>query len=116
MIQTQGMARWVGVDTVGGSSYDQWRYGFGVSRSQLMFGGNVFGKGLEYYIEMGWGRGDEYNLTGQSGFMTARLWDAWVKFRPTSNIELKIGQFMLPFTRESLVRPQHQHRGGPISY
>ena len=108
MIQTQGMARWVGVDTVGGSSYDQWRYGFGVSRSQLMFGGNVFGKGLEYYIEMGWGRGDEYNLTGQSGFMTTRLWDAWVKFRPTSNIELKIGQFMLPFTRESLVRPQHQ--------
>jgi len=108
MIQTQGMARWVGVNEAGDSSYDQWRYGFGVSRSQLMFGGNVFGKGLEYYIEMGWGRGDEYNLTGQSGFMTARLWDAWVKFRPTSNVELKIGQFMLPFTRESLVRPQHQ--------
>jgi len=108
MIQAQGMARWLGVNTVGGNDYDQWRYGFGVSRSQLMFGGNAFGKGLEYYLEMGWGRGDLYNLTGQSGFTTARLWDAWVKFRPTSDVEIKIGQFMLPFTRESLVRPQYQ--------
>ena len=108
MIQAQGMARWLGVDTVGGNNYDQWRYGFGVSRSQLMFGGNAFGKGLEYYLEMGWGRGDLYNLTGQSDFTTARMWDAWVKFKPTNDVSIKIGQFMLPFTRESLVRPQYQ--------
>ncbi len=108
MIQAQGMARWLGVDTVGGNKYDQWRYGFGVSRSQLMFGGNAFGKGLEYYLEMGWGRGDLYNLTGQSNFTTTRMWDAWVKFKPTNDVSIKIGQFMLPFTRESLVRPQYQ--------
>ena len=108
MIQAQAMARWLGVNTAGGNDYDQWRYGFGVSRSQLMFSGNAFGNGLEYYLEMGWGRGDLYNLTGQSGFMTARMWDAWVKFKPTSNVDVKIGQFMLPFTRESLVKPQYQ--------
>lgn len=107
LMQSQAMARWVGVATVD-DDHDQWRYGFGTSRAALTFGGNAFGRGLAYYFEMGWGRGDPYNLTGTTTAFTARLWDAWVKFRPTSNSEIKIGQFMLPFSRESLVRPEYQ--------
>ena len=40
--------------------------------------------------------------------MNFRMWDAWLKFRLTSEAGLKIGQFNLPFTRETLVRPSHQ--------
>jgi hypothetical protein len=106
LMQSQAMARWVGVATT--DSFDKWRYGFGMSRSELTFGGNAFGRGIAYYFEMGWGRGDPYNLSSTTAAFTPRLWDAWIKFRPTSNTEIKIGQFMLPFSRESLIRPEYQ--------
>ncbi len=108
LIQSHTMARWLGVNTVGKESYDQWRWGFGMSRAQLSFGGNAFGQGLEYYFEMGWGRADPYNLTGGGKFMSPRMWEAWVKFNLNSELDIKIGQFNLPFTREALVRAPYQ--------
>ena len=108
LVQSQTMARWVGVNTVGGDAYDQWRWGFGMSRAQLNFGGTAFGSGLEYYIEMGWGRSDPYNLTNQGAFFISRMWDAWLKFRLNAEMEIKTGQFMLPFTREGLIKAPYQ--------
>ena len=108
LIQSQMMARWLGVNTVGGNDYDQWRSGFGISRAQLSFGGNAFGQGLEYYFEMGWGRADPYSRTGAGEFMSPRMWEAWLKFKLNSEMEIKIGQFNLPFTREALIRAPYQ--------
>ena len=108
LVQSQTMARWLGVHTVGGNNYDQSRWGFGMSRTQLNFGGTAYGSGLEYYLEMGWGSGDPYNLTGQSSFFTPRMWDAWIKVRLNSEMSIKVGQFMLPFTRESQVAAPYQ--------
>ena len=108
LVQSQTMSRWLGVNTVGGNNYDQWRWGFGMSRAQLNFGGTAFGSGLEYYMEMGWGRADPYNLTGQGSFFAARMWDAWLKFRLNSEMSIKAGQFMLPFTREALIEAPYQ--------
>ena len=108
LIQSQTMTRWQGVEPDGLADYDQWRWGFGMSRAQLSFSGNAYGQGLEYYIEMGWGSADPYNLNGQGAVMSPRMWEAWLKFKLNSEMEIKIGQFNLPFTREALIRAPYQ--------
>lgn len=106
--QTRFKARWQGVAATDTTDFDKWRAGFGMPRIQLTFGGHAFGQGLDYYLETGWGYYDPKNLTETPHLMTFRLWDAWIKFRLTPEVGLKIGQFNLPFTRETLVRPQYQ--------
>jgi len=104
LLQTQFMSRWVGTN----EDTDEWTQGFGVSRTELNFGGHVFGKGLEYYMSLGWGRYDPSNLTNQGFLMSPRLWESWVKFKLNNETSIKMGQFSLPFTREALVGAPYQ--------
>ncbi len=108
LMQTQFMSRWWGVNTNDQSSYDQWRDGFGVSRTQLNFDGHVFRKGITYHMEFGWSRNDPYNLTGDTSQLTPRMWDTWVAFQLNSEVSIKVGQFALPFTKEALVAAPYQ--------
>ena len=109
LIQSQVIARWNGVDASGGSvNYDQWRYGAGMSRTELSFSGHAFGRGLKYHLELGWGRYDPYNITNQGFLMSPRLWDAWIAFKLNSEVEIKIGQFSLPFSKEGLIKSPYQ--------
>jgi len=107
LTQIRFKGRWQGV-AGDNTDFDKWRFGFGMPRTQINFGGHAFGNGLEYYLETGWGYYDPKNLTATPHLMLFRMWDAWLKFRLTPEVGLKIGQFNLPFTRESLVRsPYH---------
>lgn len=108
LLQTQFSARWQGVNSADASNYDQWRYGFGSSKSALNFGGHAFGKGLSYFLELGWGMVGPYNWTDQNTFMGARMWDAWIAFQLNNETSIKIGQFKLPFTKESLIRDPYR--------
>ena len=109
LIQTQFIARWQGTDSTGGfGEYDQWRYGSGISRTQLTFDGHAFGRGLSYHLELGWGRYDPYNLTDQAFLMSPRLWDTWIAFQLNSEVNIKLGQFSLPFTKEAIVKAPYQ--------
>ncbi|MBT4530930.1 MAG: hypothetical protein HOC27_06965 [Phycisphaerae bacterium] len=108
LMQQQFMSRWQGTDTASISTYDKWSHSFGMSRTELNFGGHVYGKGTRYYFELGWGRNDPYSLTGQSLLMSPRLWDAWIEFHLNNETSVKIGQFTLPFTREGLVSAPYQ--------
>ena len=108
LMQTQFMATWEGVNAANSTTYDEWRAGFGMSKTALNFNGHAFGKGLTYNFELGWGMVGPYNWTSQNTFMGARLWDAWVAFQLTNETKIKIGQFEIPFTKESLVQSQYQ--------
>jgi len=108
ILQTQFMARWNGVNAGNTNTYDEWRYGMGVSRTELNFGGHAFGKGLTYYLELGWGRYDPYNLTNQTFLMAPRMWDAWVAFQLNTESTVKIGIFSLPFTKEGMIDTPYQ--------
>ncbi len=110
LVESRYFTRWQGVRPTNSSAqtYDQWRYSFSQPRTELNFRGHVHNKSLEYYLATGWGRFDPTNLTNNGNFMTFRLWEAWLKFRFTQDFSMKLGSFELPFTRESLVRTQHQ--------
>ena len=108
LLQTQLMSRWQGVNSGNSATYDEWRYGMGVSRTELNFGGHAFGRGLSYYIELGWGSADPYDLTNQGGNFIPRMWDAWIAFQLNSETSIKIGQFSLPFTKEGLIKSPYQ--------
>ena len=84
-------------------------YSFGQPRTELRFGGHAFGKGLEFFMNMGWGRFDPDNLiSGTPHLMSFSMWEAWLQFKLTQNFQIKIGQFTLPFSRESLIRAENQ--------
>lgn len=113
LFQSRFLARWLGDRPQGGrlENYDEWRYGFELPRTQITFGGHAFSRGLEYYIETGFGRFDprgDPRATTDDQRMSFRLWDTWVKFRLTQDLGIKLGQFNLPFTRESLVKAAYQ--------
>jgi len=75
---------------------------------ELSFSGHAFGRGLKYHLELGWGRYDPYNITNQGFLMSPRLWDAWIAFKLNSEVEIKIGQFSLPFSKEGLIKSPYQ--------
>jgi hypothetical protein len=108
MTQIRYMASWRGHEPDPTDNLDKWENAFGIPRTKLMFGGNAFGKGLEYYLETGWATNNPDNLSTTDNKMVFRLWDAWVKFRLNSDFAIKLGQFTIPFTRESMVRAQNQ--------
>ena len=111
LFQNRFLARWLGDQPQGVTGYDEWRQGFEMTRTQLTFGGHAFGHGLDYFLKTGWGRmdprGDPRATTDDQTF-TFRLWDAWVRFRLTNEFGIKLGQFNLPFSRETLVKAQNQ--------
>ena len=108
LLQSQFIGRWQGVNSTNSNTYDEWRYGIGVSRTQLNFGGHAFGRGLSYYMEFGWGSADPYNLTAQGGFYIPRMLEAWIAFQLNSETKVRVGQFSLPFTKEGLIQSPYQ--------
>jgi hypothetical protein len=111
LFQNRFLARWLGDQPQGVTGYDEWRQGFEMTRTQLTFDGQAFGRGLDFFIKTGWGRSDprgDPRATTDDQTFTFRLWDAWVKFRLTNEFGIKLGQFNLPFSRESLVKAQYQ--------
>ena len=108
LLQMQFMARWQGVNSTNSATYDEWQHGVGSTRTELNFGGHAFGRGLSYYMELGWGSADPYDLINQGGFFIPRMWDAWVAFQFNSETSIKIGQFSLPFTKEALIKSPYR--------
>ena len=86
---------------------DRWRGGIESTRTRLNLSGHVFDKDTTFLVQAGYGYLDPNALI--PNFRIAdRLWDAWVKFKLDSGWSAKLGVFMLPFTRESLVSDQYQ--------
>ena len=108
MTQIRYITSWRGHEPEPTDDLDKWENAFGMPRTKLMFGGNAFGQGLEYYLETGWATNNPDNLSTTDNKMVFRLWDAWIKYRLNSDFAIKLGQFTIPFTRESLVRAQNQ--------
>jgi len=87
---------------------DDWQSGFDIPRVQFNITGQLATLGMEYKIETGWGRVDPDNMTSNDTEMDQRLFEVWSKFKFADNLAIKIGQFNLPFTRETLIAPAHQ--------
>jgi hypothetical protein len=94
---------------------DKWRGGFETTRSRLNISGHIFNQDLTFLLQPGFGWLDPHAFG--SAFVSiqtpvteirSRLWDAWVNYRFAEEWSAKLGIFMLPFTRESLVSDQHQ--------
>ena len=86
---------------------DRWRGGLESTRTRLNFSGHVFDRDTTFLVQAGFGYLDPNQIL--PNFRIAdRLWDAWVKFKLNDGWSAKLGVFMLPFTRESLVSDQYQ--------
>jgi hypothetical protein len=59
-------------------------------------------------VQAGYGYFDPYAINGSTTRIFARLWDAWIKFKLNERWSAKVGVFMMPFTRESLVSDKYQ--------
>ena len=89
--------------------FDRWRGGLENTRTRLNIGGHIFDKDTTFFVQAGWGWLDP-NAISNSPLLRIgpRLWDSWVKFKLNNQWSAKLGVFMLPFTRESLVSDQLQ--------
>ncbi|MDP6693299.1 MAG: porin [Phycisphaerales bacterium] len=92
---------------------DRWRSGFENTRTRLNISGHIFDRDTTFLIQPGFGWIDPNSFA--SAFMGqvvtnmgARFWDAWVNFKLSDSWSAKVGIYMLPFTRESLVSDQFQ--------
>ena len=84
---------------------DRWRGGLESTRTRLNFSGHVFDRDTTFLVQAGFGYLDPNQIL--PNFRIAdRLWDAWVKFKLNDGWSAKLGVFMMPFTRESLVSDQ----------
>jgi hypothetical protein len=91
------------------SSSDRWRGGLENTRTRLDIGGYIFDRDTSFYVQAGWGYLDPNALSGNPLLrIGARLWDSWIKFKLNEQWSAKVGVFMLPFTRESLVSDKYQ--------
>jgi len=86
---------------------DRWRGGIETTRMRLNFSGHIFDRDTTFLVQAGYGYLDPNSILPNTR-IADRLWDAWVKFKLSENWSAKIGVFMLPFTRESLVSDQYQ--------
>jgi hypothetical protein len=73
----------------------------------LNFSGHIFDRDTTFLVQAGFGYIDP-NAILPSIRITERIWDAWIKFKLSETWSAKVGVFMLPFTRESLVSDQYQ--------
>ena len=94
---------------------DKWRGGFENNRTRLHISGHIFNQDLTFLLQPGFGWLDPHAFG--SAFVSvqtpvteirSRLWDAWVNYKFAEEWSAKLGIFMLPFTRESLVSDQYQ--------
>ena len=88
-------------------SSDRWRGGVENTRTRLNFSGHIFDRDTTFLVQAGYGYFDPNAILPETRIY-ARLWDAWVKFKLSEGWSAKVGVFMLPFTRESLVSDQYQ--------
>ncbi|MBT4530929.1 MAG: hypothetical protein HOC27_06960 [Phycisphaerae bacterium] len=86
---------------------DRWRGGLESTRTRLNFSGHVFDKDTTFLVQAGYGYLDP-NAVLPNFRIADRLWDAWIKFKLDGGWSAKLGVFMLPFTRESLVSDEYQ--------
>lgn len=121
-------ARWMG-SYVSGSNSDRsgiteptvWAlnntqtvYGFDLAQTQLWFQGNLFGPDLEYKIKGNFESVDQWGISGAPFQNTGTnsgdfmLLDAYVRWHLMEEWSLRVGQFKLPFMRETLVEDQNQ--------
>ena len=92
-----------------GFNWDRWRGGMESTRTRLNLSGHLFDKDLTFLYQPGFGWLDP-NAISNSPLLRigARYWDAWLKYRINDEWSAKLGVFMLPFTRESLVSDARQ--------
>ncbi len=89
-------------------------YGFDLPQTQLWFQGNLFGPDLEYKIKGNFESVDQWGLSGSPFQNTGpnsgdfMLLDAYVRWHLMDEWSLRVGQFKLPFMRETLVEDQNQ--------
>ncbi|MDP7004718.1 MAG: porin [Phycisphaerales bacterium] len=92
-----------------GATWDRWRGGMENTRTRLELSGHIFDKDTTFLIQPGFGWSDPNAIANNTTIaISARLWDAWVKFKMSESWSAKLGVFMLPFTRESLVSDKYQ--------
>jgi len=90
-------------------SFDRWRGGLENTRTRLNISGHIFDKDTTFLVQAGWGWLDPNAISGSPLLRIGpRLWDSWIKFKLNDRWSAKLGVFMLPFTRESLVSDQLQ--------
>ena len=91
------------------SGDDRWRGGIENTRTRLHLSGHIFDRDTTFMIQPGFGWLDP-NAISNSPLtrIGSRMWDAWLQFRMSDQWAAKLGVFMLPFTRESLVPDTHQ--------
>jgi hypothetical protein len=87
---------------------DRWRGGLENTRTRLDFSGHIFDRDTTFLVQAGYGYFDPYNINGPPFRIFARLWDAWIKLKLNERWSAKVGVFMMPFTRESLVSDKYQ--------
>ena len=88
---------------------DRWRGGLENTRTRLNISGHVFDKDTTFLFQPGFGWADPNAISNNpSTTIVARPWDMWLKFKLSDQWSAKLGVFMLPFTRESLVSDTYQ--------
>jgi hypothetical protein len=92
--QFQFRYMWTYRDLVPNKHLHGWEHG----RTRLTARGHVFSKDIEYMVKWGVTR-DDAGLVDGIGI----LHDAWARFHLNNDASLKVGQFKIPFTRETLV-------------
>ncbi len=91
------------------NAFDRWRGGLENTKTRLDIGGHIFDKDTTFLVQAGWGYLDPNAISNTPLLrIGARLWDTWIKFKLSERWSAKLGVFMLPFTRESLVSDKYQ--------
>ncbi len=106
MMQARYTASWVGEDNP--RPIDDWQSGFDIPRVRFDISGQIANPNMSYLIQAGWGRLDPDHMTNNDSVIDQRLWEVWAKMKIADNLALKVGQFKLPFTRETLVDASRQ--------
>ncbi|MDP7008030.1 MAG: porin [Phycisphaerales bacterium] len=106
MMQTRYLGSWIGKPS--NPTIPEFQSGFDIPRVRFNIDGKIPYANMEYFIQTGWGRLDPDNMTDTDDVVGVRLWEAWAKFKIADDLSLKIGQFKIPFTRETLVDASNQ--------
>ncbi len=106
MMQMRYLGSWIGKPA--NPATPELQSGFDIPRVRFNIDGNIPYANMEYFIQTGWGRLDPDNMTDTDDVVGVRLWEAWAKIKIADDLSLKVGQFKLPFTRETLVDASRQ--------
>lgn len=87
-----------------------WESAFMVRRARLKFEGWAFNPKVGYYIQLGFSGNDLDNSSdaAETGNMPKTIMDAYLKYRLHKNLEILVGQTLLPGNRERIISSQRQ--------